>query len=160
MILVAGASAIVAMTVNRYRADGLPHVMPFPPEYQCPALAGPGKAVELKTALEVYGRADIVFIDARERPSFEKGRIAGARSIPYSFLEPIPPAEIKNLRPFETVIVYCNTPDAERSKAMAGELVAAGVEGATYLEGGLLKWARAGGAVEGQAPQEYEKLLE
>ena len=98
-------------------------------------------------------------MDARKRAAFDAGHIPGAFSIPYSFIEPVPDDAVARLRPYDTVIVYDNTVDSERSRRMAGELTLSGVDGATYLEGGVQAWVAAGGPYEGEPPTGYTPLL-
>ena len=160
MLLVSAGSAVIALAANALRSDGLPLVMPFPPEYKCPSIVKAGQPVEVAKALEVYGRPDIVFVDARNGEKFKSGHIKGAVHIPYSFIEPISEKSLAALRKFSTVIVYCNTIGEERSRMMAGELSSAGVEGVVFLRGGLAGWAKSGGAVAGVAPQRLEDALE
>ncbi len=156
IVLVAG---LLAAGTNALRSDGIPWRMPFPPEYACPSLVAPGTPISVDKALEVFGRADIAWIDARKHDAFARGHIPGALSVPYSFIEPVPDEVVTRLRPFETVIVYDNTEDAARSQRMAGELALAGVDGAIYLEGGALAWVEAGGPYEGEKPTKYTPLL-
>ena len=153
-------SLIVAMIINTVRSDTLPLVMPFPPEYQCPSIVKTGAPVKVEMALDVFGRADIAFVDARSKEKFEKGHIKNAVHIPYSFIEPIPKQAVTDLRPYETVIVYCNTKGAERSRMMAGELARAGVEGVAFLEDGFLNWVKNNGEFIGAKPDAYEEIME
>ncbi len=158
-LVVLAASTVLAAIVNQVRDDGIPWRMPFPPEYQCPSLVAPGTPISVAQALEVFGRDDIAWVDARSPEAFARGHVPGAMNIPYSFIEPVPDEAVQRLRPYETVIVYCNTEGNERSERMAGELTLAGAEGVTYLEGGLLEWLKAGGAFEGERPQTLDPLF-
>jgi rhodanese-related sulfurtransferase len=148
----------LAFSVNALRSQGLPLVMPFPPEQQCSSRAQSGHPVKVAQALnsKMTGREDVVFVDARSRDLFELGHIKGAINVPYSFVEPIPKETIRQLSRFRTVIVYCNTRDSENSSLLAGELSEQGVAGAAYLEGGFLEWVREGGKYTGQRPEHYE----
>ncbi len=158
-VAVVAASSVLAAVANTVREDGIPWRMPFPPEYQCPSLVAPGTPISVEQALEVFGRDDIAWIDARKPEAFSTGHVPGAMNVPYSFIEPVPDGAITRLRPYETVVVYGNTAGEERSRRLAGELTLAGVEGATYLEGGLLEWIRAGGPFEGEPPGAPDPLL-
>jgi rhodanese-related sulfurtransferase len=151
-------SAGLAFAVNALRSQGLPLVMPFPPEYQCPSLAHAGRPLKVAQALKsnIPGQEDTVFVDARPHELFEIGHIRGAINVPYSFIEPTPKEIISRLKRFRTIIIYCNTKDSEESELMAGELSQAGVEGVFYLEGGFLEWVREGGKYTGQRPEQYE----
>lgn len=149
-------SAGVAFVVNAVRPEGLPLVMSFPPEYQCPSRMTEGLAIEVQEALGLHGRGKGLFVDARSEESFDQGHIEGAISLPYSFLDPIPADAATRLKNSGALIVYCNTEHAERSRLMAGELTDAGLKEVFYLEGGFLAWAEAGGACTGRKPEGYE----
>jgi rhodanese-related sulfurtransferase len=147
----------LALTVNALRSQGLPIMMTFPPEYQCPSLAQAGRPLKVAQALSLMmSRGHVVFVDARSRDLFELGHIEGAINVPYSLIQPIPKEAIRRLKSFRTVVIYCNTKDSEESSLMAGELRQEGVEGAAYLEGGFLEWVREGGKYTGQRPEHYE----
>jgi rhodanese-related sulfurtransferase len=150
-------SAALALTVNGVRREGLPLVMPFPPESLCPSRTAKGVGTGIKEALQAFARGEVLFVDARTSEAFGKGHILGAISVPYSFLEPVPQEAIERIKRHKKVIVYCNSKDAERSKLMAGELSESGVKGASYLEGGFWGWVRGGGRYSGQAPDGYEQ---
>ena len=130
--------------------------MPFPPEYQCPSRISEGLAIGVQKALDRHGRGEGLFVDARSRGLFDQGRIEGAVSVPYSFLDPVPKDAVARLRESGSIIVYCNTEHGERSRLMAGELAEAGLKEVFYLEGGFLGWVEAGGAYTGQKPEEHE----
>ena len=149
-------STALAFIVNGFRTEGLPLVMPFAPEYQCPSRMTEGLAIEIEEALAQHGRGRALFVDARARESFEQGHIEGAINLPYSFLNPVPAAAVAGLRRSGHIIVYCNTRHDERSRLMAGELSDGGLKNVTYLEGGFLGWVKAQGSYTGQKPQEYE----
>jgi rhodanese-related sulfurtransferase len=154
--VVTALSTVLALIVNGIRVERLPLVMPFPPEYQCPSQTIEGPATEVEEALSYYWHEQTLFVDARSRESFEKGHVEGAISLPYSFLDPVPAEAVDRLRKHKTIIVYCNSERAERSRLMAGELSDAGLKGVSYLEGGLLAWVKARGSYTGQKPEDYE----
>jgi rhodanese-related sulfurtransferase len=154
--VVIGFSAALALLVNGVRKDGLSLVMPFPPEHRCPSRIKEGRAIPANEALRFHGRAEAAFVDARPKESYDRGHVEGAINLPYSFLDEIPRETVARLRKYTTIIVYCNTEDAERSKLMAGELSEAGLKEVSYLEGGFLGWVNAGGPYTGQKIGGYE----
>ena len=149
-------STALAFMVNGFRTEGLPLVMPFPPEYQCPSRMSEGLAIGVEEALGRYGRGEGLFVDARSKESFDQGRIKGAISVPYSFLDPVPADAVARLRDSGAIIVYCNTEHGERSRLMAGELTDAGLKEVCYLEGGFLGWVKARGSYTGLKPEGRE----
>jgi len=113
--------------------------------------------MDLQTALNLYGKAGTVFVDARKSDAFQKGHIEGARHIPYSFVEALSIETLERLRDSKSIIVYCNREDSEASKLLAGELAQAGVNAVTYLEKGFAGWVKAGGRYTGKAPEAYDE---
>ena len=156
IVVVIAFSSALGFLVNGVRKDGLPLVMPFPPEYRCPDQRGEGRAMPVKEALRQQGREGTAVVDARSKESYEKGHIKGAINLPYSFLDAVPEEAIEALKKERVIIVYCNSESPERSKLMAGELSEAGLENVSYLAGGFLGWVKAGGPYTGQRPGGYE----
>ena len=149
-------STALSFAVNALRPQPLSLVMHFPPEYRCSALPQSGLPVRVNLALSMFGRGDVAFVDARPSIAFKKGHIEHARNIPYSFIDPIREEDIRELKSYRTVIVYCNSRDAQVSMVMAGELSQEGVAGVAYLEGGFLEWVKAGGKYNGERPDQYD----
>ena len=155
-VAVIAFSTAVAFMFNAFRAERLPLVMPFPPEYQCPSRISEGLAIGVQKALDRFGRGEGLFVDARSKEFFDQGRIKGAISVPYSFLDPVPADAVARLRDSGAIIVYCNTEHGERSRLMAGELTDAGLKEVFYLEGGFLGWVKARGSYTGLKPEGRE----
>jgi rhodanese-related sulfurtransferase len=153
-------SVSLAFVVNALRSDGIPPVMPFPPEYQCPSFVESGQPLSVKQALNLraLNPSSVIFVDARPPELFDAGHIEGAVSIPYSFLDPVSSKNVQKLKRYGNVIIYCNNRDAEMSGLMAGELSRQGLEGVVYLEGGFLEWVKQGGPYAGQRPEKYEEF--
>ena len=149
-------STALAFAVNALRPLPLSLVMPFPPEYRCSTTPQSGLPMRVELALTMFGRGDVVFVDARPSQAFEKGHIEKARHIPYSFIDPVGKETVRELKRYKSVIIYCNRKDAQVSMTMAGELSEEGVAGATYLEGGFLEWVKAGGKYDGARPIQYD----
>jgi rhodanese-related sulfurtransferase len=149
-------STALAFAVNALRPLPLSLVMPFPPEYRCSTIPHSGLPMRVEPALTMFGRGDVVFVDARPSQAFEKGHIEKARNIPYSFIAPVGKETVRELKRYKSVIIYCNRKDAQVSMSMAGELSEEGVAGATYLEGGFLEWVKEGGKHDGERPIQYD----
>jgi len=149
-------STALAFAVNALRPLPLSLVMPFPPEYRCSTTPQSGLPMRVELALTMFGRGDVVFVDARPSQAFEKGHIEKARHIPYSFIDPVGEETVRELKRYKSVIIYCNRKDAQVSITMAGELSEEGVAGANYLEGGFLEWVKAGGEYVGERPMQYD----
>jgi rhodanese-related sulfurtransferase len=157
IVVVVAFSTALALLINGVRKeDRLPLVMPFMPDYRCPAQMTEGRTIPVEEALRQYGREGAAFVDARSKESYDKGHIKDAISLPYSFLDAVPQEAVDRLRKDRMIIVYCNSEGVERSKLMAGELSEAGLKEVSYLLGGFLGWVKAGGPYTGQKPEGYE----
>lgn len=156
VVAVIAFSVVIAVIVNGAREVSLPLIMPFQPEYHCSSGMEGGPVLTPEAALANFGKAGVVFVDARPGKDYGKGHIQGAVNLPYSFLDPLPEDAMDRLKSYKIVVVYCNTREGQASKLMAGEIYRSGIKGAFYLEGGLLAWTRAGGSVTGQPPEDYE----
>jgi rhodanese-related sulfurtransferase len=96
----------------------------------------------------------LALIDVRSSEDFAKERIPKARNLTIAeFATP----SIRNAKaPGELVIegkdnilIYANDPGSAVPRAMAKRLMRMGYDDVYVLQGGLLAWKRAGGAVEG-----------
>ena len=113
--------------------------------------------MDIRAALNLFGKPGTAFVDARKGKAFQQGHIEGARHIPYSFVEPVPKETLESLRGYSSIIVYCNREDSEAGELMAGELAQAGIKGVVYLEKGFAGWVKAGGRYTGKAPEGYDE---
>lgn len=97
-----------------------------------------------REAAEAIARGAIV-LDVREKAEFQRGRIAGAISLPRGLLE----LEIEKRAPDSSalIIVYCG--EGNRSSLAADALQRMGYANVRSLAGGLRAWLEAGGTVRG-----------
>lgn len=108
-----------------------------------PALAGPHKRVDAKTASKMIetGAIDMI-LDVRDIDEFSgpDGRIKGAQLVPYDKI----PASMDKLASFKdkTLLVYCAV--GGRSDHAARYLASSGFTNVIDLSGGILAWKSAG----------------
>jgi rhodanese-related sulfurtransferase len=139
-----GASGL-GLAVNAVRPGGLRLVAVLPYEQDCPdkvQLVGPTVTVAQARALVAGGRA--VLIDARPREDFDQGHIAGARSVPYSFVTPPTASDVAPLRSPAQLIVYCDSPGDKLASLLADQLRGLGLRHVRVLRGGLDAWGAPG----------------
>lgn len=158
MLAVIAFSTVMALFVNAARENGLPLIMPFPPEYRCPSKLDAAASIAPESALKSWGSSDTLFVDARSEEEFQRGHIEGSLNTPYLHAEFTSAEILARLRPYKTVIIYCNTKDDHLSKLMSADLVQVGVGGAAYLQGGFPAWVTAGGKYAGQWPLDHEEI--
>ena len=95
--IAAGIFAVVGVTVNAVRADGLPFIAdkPYDIFVPCPETLGEVEMIAADDARIRDGGAYIV--DARTAEEFAEWHFEDADNITYDYLEPIDPAELKNI---------------------------------------------------------------
>ena len=92
-------------------------------------------AIEMKTRGD-----DVTFVDVREQHEWNLFRIGGAVHIPLARVREEAP---RRLQPKRTVLLYC-----ARGGSAAQTLAELGFSDVLSLEGGLMAWVNAGGALE------------
>jgi len=148
-VIVTLAASAVGLAVNAVRPGGIALVAPFPYEQDCPdkVVVPAGPTVDPGRAVRLAGAADVLFIDARPLEVYTAGHIPGARSLPFSFVTPVAPADAAELKKTRHLIVYCDSPGDKLAGLLAQQLREAGVSGVKVLTGGWAAFqnARPGG---------------
>lgn len=110
------------------------------------------KAVEARSSVFhlknrlAWGEPALTILDVRERADFHQGHIQGAISIPLAELATI---SLLSLEYERDIYVYGET--NEQSAEAANQLRSAGYCHVAELDGGLVAWKVAGGAIAGRA---------
>lgn len=144
-LLVAAGSALLfagaGLAFNSLRPEGLPLVAPFSYAHDCPDELDPdAPLIDAKTALRIANRGDrgALLIDARPPELFDRGHAPAARSLPYSFLDPLDAPRAKKLAGHRHLFVYCDSPGDRMARLLADQMREAGLRGVKVVEGG---WA-------------------
>lgn len=142
-LLIASTAAVF---VNQVRSDGLPWV-------QARTMTGQNAAIDSghispRDALDMHGRPNIVFLDARSVEAFVQGHIQDARSLPYDPFATDMSARIAELPRDRTYIVYCDGRGCPLGDELAQLMRLEGLENVLVLSEGLGGWESAGGRVE------------
>lgn len=83
----------------------------------------------------------VTLIDVRTDAEVARGAIEGARHIPLQQL----PQRFQELNPGDTIVIYCQS--GGRSAQACNWLAGKGFQQLHNLQGGLIAWVRAGGAL-------------
>jgi len=102
------------------------------------------RVITLAEAKQRFDNREGTFIDARLRPLYEDGHIAGAISFPVSDYE-----KNKNLEPIarlkeSKIIIYCSGKDCHDSSNLAAYLSKEGFLDIEIFEGGWPEWSAVG----------------
>lgn len=110
------------------------------------------ETVSAETVKIWLDRNEIMLVDVRETPEFEREHIAGALLLPLSTLEP----DMFPSLPGKKVVLHCAV--GKRSEAAGKMLLKEGHQSIIHMAGGLDAWKAAGYATEVQIlPPEEDK---
>lgn len=143
-LLIAVIGAVLALTVNQFREEGLPLVGDWSAEARFQNHSGQDMAVTLDRARELHQQGAL-FLDARSTDLFEQGHIAGARNLPWeSFDKMFDP----KTTPERDIIAYCDGESCNLSLELAITLKAMGYSTVKVLVNGWTVWQEAGLPIE------------
>lgn len=138
------SAVIVGLLVNVVRPDGLA-LMTAPN----PAVSG-GKGsdaklmVPLEQARRLFFANEAVFLDARSRRLYEKGHVAGARSLPVETAEQSAFEVLADMSQDAVLIAYCDGKNCVQGKKLAVFLLGMGFQNVRVLDNGWTRWAKKG----------------
>ena len=130
---------VVALSVNAVRADSIPLIATTPYKIFVPCPEPKGEVEQVEADAVRWGdRAELV-VDARAVEDFEAWHAPGAHSVPYDFLDPVPPEAVEALLSSggARVVVYGDPGPPDTGEALAGELSAAGMTRVHWVVGGV-----------------------
>lgn len=144
-VVIVGVALGAAASVLR----GVPDIAAMrdeePTACAAPVDARPGvRWIEQAEARELVEDAQVCFVDARPRPAYEAGHVAGALSLPMD-TGALDEHETALVRGSRVVIAYCDTSaECASSKRLAGLLAEAGMRDVRVLRGGMPDWLENG----------------
>ncbi len=104
------------------------------------------RITQLRTdeALALHGRDGVIFLDVRDQPEVNLGKIPGALHISRGNLE----TKVEAVVPRDAqVVIYCAS--GNRSAFAADTMQQMGYQNVSSLAGGIRGWTEAGGAIDG-----------
>jgi rhodanese-related sulfurtransferase len=137
-------SAVVALAVNALRTDRLPLIGDFSVAARVTTATGERMDISLEEAEKLFFTHAAVFVDARPVEDYARGRIEGARSLPWQNVD-IDFINVTSDIALDTPIVtYCDGETCELSHDLALFLRDAGFHNAQVLVNGWTLWQQAG----------------
>jgi rhodanese-related sulfurtransferase len=137
IIIISGALGI---TVNEFRADGIPLVNKWQEKVLNEQLTGGLPAVSFRQAKEAYERGSALFIDARDPDFYHRGHIPGAINLPVGDYELVFPELEEELMAASRVITYCDSVSCDTSVELCEKLLFAGLDRVEIFPGGIEQW--------------------
>lgn len=147
-----GVGASLAALV--YLVRDTPELAPAATACVAPETPASVRWISQQQAHELYGRPEVVFVDAREETEYEAGHVAGSVNAPI-----VDGALAKNVGPelggSSILVTYCDTTDGcAHSTRLAQLLAAQGFPDVRILEGGYQNWLDNGYPAEaGECPR-------
>ena len=145
-------SAAVALAVNALRADRLPLVGDFSVAARMTTATGERMDITLGEAEKLFFTHAAVFVDARSVEDYVKGRIQGARSLPWHEVDINFIGVTQDLDLETPIVTYCDGETCELSHDLALFLRDAGFKNSRVLVNGWTAWQQAGLPVESGMP--------
>lgn len=135
---VLGVGASLAALV--YLVRDTPELAPEATACVAPETPAAVRWISQEQARELYGRPEVVFVDAREETEYEVGHVAGSVSAPIengALAKNVAP----ELRGSSILVTYCDTTNScSNSTRLAQLLAAQGFSDVRILEGGYQNW--------------------
>ena len=143
LILIA---VMVGLLVNQFRADGLALIAADDPDPAASGGNGPNAKVivPLEEARRLFLSNEAIFLDARSRKLYEKGHIAGARSLPVENSEQSAFEVLADISQEALLITYCDGRNCVQAKKLAAFLISVGFQNVRVLDNGWTRWTKKG----------------
>lgn len=138
IVLVAGFAS------NRIRSDKIPLVEDWSAKSNLVTSSGENLEISLLEATNLFKEKRAVFIDARSKEEFEKGRIKGAISLPYKEADWKFAEAMTGVSEDTAVITYCDGEKCELSMELAVFLRNTGYKNVKVLSNGWAVWKQNG----------------
>jgi rhodanese-related sulfurtransferase len=137
--IVVALGAGIALGTNLLRpTGGIALIASEPYETLVPCPEFEGSAEPISPAEARAGGKGVFLVDARSAEAFGAWHLPGARSIPFDYLEPISPAEVRQVLSSgaRSVVVYGDGEDPDSGEQLARELGGKGLKNVRFVTGG------------------------
>lgn len=131
-------SAAVGLLVNLARAHGIPFIQKTEYQILVPCPEGSGDAPAMAADAPEVREARTLRVDARAAAEHAAWHPAGAINLPFDYLAPAPPAEVKKIASSGAarVVVYGDGNDPDSGEQLARELAGSGIRNIFFVAGG------------------------
>ncbi len=133
------ACAIVGLLVNFARpSEGIPLVQKSEYQILVPCAESTGEAPALAAKAPEIHDTRTLLVDARTPADHAKGSLPGAMNLPFDYLDPVPPAQVKKIASSGAarVVVFGDGGDPDSGEQLARELAGAGIRNIFFVAGG------------------------
>ena len=149
-LLISHVCAVVGTGVNAVRVSGIPLIQKT--EYQilvpCPEGSSNVQSLGIHGPMSADKRS--LWIDARSPMQYQRWHAAGARNVPFDYLESTCSADVNAIAASEAsqVVVFGDGKDPDSGEQLARELAGRGIRNVRFVQGGApaLEAAAGGGA--------------
>lgn len=138
-VIVVALSAVLAISVNLAREDGIPLVARSPYRIFVPCPEPSGEVFPIDPAEVRWGGERELIIDARTASEYEQWHAPGARNVPFDFLDPVPDDQIEALIATRSsrVVVYGDGRNPDTGEELASELSGRGMLNVHFVPDGV-----------------------
>lgn len=132
------ASALVGGLLNLVRPHGIPFIQKSEYQILVPCPDGSGEAPAIAADAPEIRDARTLLVDARPAAEHAAGHLPGAMSLPFDYLDPAPPAQVKKIASSGAarVVVFGDGGDPDVGEQLARELSGAGIRNIFFVAGG------------------------
>jgi rhodanese-related sulfurtransferase len=141
LIVMAG---LIALGVNRWRADGIALMGDWSVEARFADAAGDSLVIALDEAAALFEQDAVVFLDARPADQYEKGHIRGALNLPWQEVDRYFMELAGRLEDSKMIVAYCDGESCDLSHELALFLKEMGFADVRVLVNGWTVWLQAG----------------
>jgi rhodanese-related sulfurtransferase len=146
--LIVAVAAVLGLTVNAVRPNGLPLIRK--PLSHTRAFANPtthkpeALFTTLKDAKDLYDRHAALFIDARTAEDYQAEHISDAVSLYFEDFDKLYGSVMQGIPKDRQIVTYCSDPECQEATKLADALTARGYTKVMILLEGLPGWKNAG----------------
>ena len=149
-LLIVLLCTVSGTVVNALRASRIPLVQKTEYEILVPCPEGSGNVESLSVRDPMLADKRSLWVDARSPAEHQRWHPAGARNVPFDYLEPTCAAEVHTIAASRAsqVVVFGDGKDPDSGEQLARELAGRGIRNVRFVQGGAaaLAAAASGGA--------------
>lgn len=135
---------ITGLLINQVRTGGLALVATDDPDVSNEEGAEGSLRLTLEEARRLFIEKEAVFLDARSPKYYEKGHLAGARSLPLETVETTAFEVLADVPQDAVLITYCDGKNCILAKRLAATLREMGFQNIRVLANGWTRWVKMG----------------
>ncbi len=131
-------SAAIGVVLNLVRPHGIPFVQKTDYQILVPCPEGTGDAPAIAADAPELRDKRTLLVDARPAVDHAKGHLPGAISLPFDYLEPAPPVQVRKIASSgaSQVVVFGDGGDPDTGEQLARELAGSGIRNIFFVAGG------------------------